>query len=431
MSTVLDRGLRRSGRPEPRAAQRRTLRSAVGWHEVAAVVVFLSSVAAPLPLGPMSFYIRTFLLPGLLVLAWLMAADARQFGSVRIDPTVLLFLAWLAMAFTWSRAPQEVATQTTMLLVAMTLSTHLGGAVFDQERLLRALAFLLAVVMAAVAFHTVTRPGVAFSVHNEPGFDGTIGLRSFFYHKNSLGMTLALGVALLPAIRSRVLQLGFGAGIVVLLSLSTSSTAWVASVAVLVVTTLIGRAAAARRSGSRGGLYLLANLAIVLVVGLFVARNVVLQLLGRDPSITGRDAIWRYSWRGAMERPWLGYGVEGFWAAEGGGPAYVVRRVARFEVPTAHQGLLDIMIDYGLVGVVLYLAVVAMVVALLWRRILAGDAGVLTRVTAGFLTVIALVSLTESNLQAPGLAVLALSSALLMNNPVATSVATASVGGRR
>lgn len=43
-----------------------------------------------------------------------------------------------------------------------------------------------------------------------------------------------------------------------------------------------------------------------------------LALVGKDPTLTGRTAIWEGARLAAQERPWLGHGLEGFWYYDSG-----------------------------------------------------------------------------------------------------------------
>jgi len=77
-------------------------------------------------------------------------------------------------------------------------------------------------------------------------------------------------------------------------------------------------------------------------------------ILDRDSTMTGRIEIWVGSAIMALQRPWLGYGYGAFWQGTEG-PSLGVWRLANWEVPHAHNGLLNLWLDLGLVGVGLFL----------------------------------------------------------------------------
>ena len=119
-----------------------------------------------------------------------------------------------------------------------------------------------------------------------------------------------------------------------------------------------------------------------------------LAALGKDPTLTGRTAIWNDVWAAAMQRPWLGHGYNAFWGVDSV-PANWIRYQTQWAVPSAHNGWLDVLIQLGFIGTVL--VAMLMITAYLSNLIRLGSYG--TR--EGFwsiaqLNVIILLSLSES-----------------------------------
>jgi exopolysaccharide production protein ExoQ len=377
--------------------------------------VFLISIGSGVPLGSFSWYIRTLVLPAVVVTAWIVDRGARSIDRIRFSPALIVMLVWMTVASAWSPSDVDVVIEATFLLLMISLTAHFGAAVFGGERLLEVLVACTVIILVIVAVHTIVDPEAAFSLYQgEAGFGGSSGLRSIFYHKNSLGIMLTFGVALTPAIRHSGRRLGYGIALGVLLVLCNSSTAWVASACIVVSWFFVRQAAAARRAESRGGVFLLMCVALIGLGAAVAGRTLILHLLGREPTLTGRDIIWRYSWHAATDRPLFGFGTAGFWDHLGG-PAYPIQRIAGFEVTSSHQGLIDIMLDYGLIGVALFVVVLSTTIALLARRIALGDGGAVTLVSFGLLAAVLIGSLTEGNLIGPGLQVIALCSGLMLN----------------
>jgi exopolysaccharide production protein ExoQ len=67
--------------------------------------------------------------------------------------------------------------------------------------------------------------------------------------------------------------------------------------------------------------------------------------VGRNESLTGRTDVWRQLVPVAMQQPILGYGFGGFWTTN-------TRKV--FDISGAHNGYLDVIMELGFVGLVLY-----------------------------------------------------------------------------
>ena len=77
--------------------------------------------------------------------------------------------------------------------------------------------------------------------------------------------------------------------------------------------------------------------------------------LGRDPSLSGRTEIWEAMIEKIMERPFTGYGYNGFWLARAGESLDIWYR-AKDLPPHGHNGYLNLSLDLGLVGLGLFLA---------------------------------------------------------------------------
>jgi O-antigen ligase len=76
--------------------------------------------------------------------------------------------------------------------------------------------------------------------------------------------------------------------------------------------------------------------------------------LGKDPNLTGRVALWGISMTWIADKPFLGYGFEGFWSNYYGPAADLRIAVGWLEAPHAHNGFINLWLDLGLIGVLLF-----------------------------------------------------------------------------
>ena len=106
-------------------------------------------------------------------------------------------------------------------------------------------------------------------------------------------------------------------------------------------------------------------LAVVLAIRTVPA---VLDLLGRDITLTGRTQIWSLAARAVAERPATGYGADAFWRSPIGDQ---VRWMFGRSAVHAHNAWLDIVLDFGVLGGVVAVAAVLVLV----RRALGGGTG--------------------------------------------------------
>jgi O-antigen ligase len=79
-----------------------------------------------------------------------------------------------------------------------------------------------------------------------------------------------------------------------------------------------------------------------------------LRSIGRDPTLTGRTAVWSVVMQSILKRPLLGYGFYAFWLGLKGESANAIIGVHWF-FGYAHNGLLELVLQLGVVGLVLFL----------------------------------------------------------------------------
>lgn len=80
------------------------------------------------------------------------------------------------------------------------------------------------------------------------------------------------------------------------------------------------------------------------------------QLMGRSPTLTGRTELWEGVRYAVLRQPILGYGYSGFWAGERILSARILD-YAGWKTASAHNGLYDIALHVGLVGVITFIGV--------------------------------------------------------------------------
>ena len=81
---------------------------------------------------------------------------------------------------------------------------------------------------------------------------------------------------------------------------------------------------------------------------------------GKESHLTGRSDIWEIMWGLIAQHPILGMGYASFWLGPGG-PSQFVSDLLLWQVPTAHNGYLEILNEVGIVGMLLFIS------ALLWH----------------------------------------------------------------
>jgi O-antigen ligase len=266
------------------------------------------------------------------------------------NPLTVVLLALALASVLWSLSPEDTVRR----CFAITGTTLLGlylAARFEPGELIRLLGWAFAVVMVLSVLFVLANPGVGISGPPHPG-----AWRGVFSHKNGMGQTMLLGlltfIVLAVTSRNKRWPIMMAVGAAGLLALSTSKTPLAVGCVLLLVSALV-RAMHRHpdRAGYLGALTVIGVLAAPFIV--FVVLEPVLTLLGRDLTLTGRTDIWQMAWGAIQESPLVGYGYSGFWTASSG-PVLDIWYIAGWQVPNAHQGFLDLMLAFGVLGLLIY-----------------------------------------------------------------------------
>ena len=283
------------------------------------------------------FYLVTFLL-----------ILEETFYLVSRNKLLFVFLIYIIASAAWSDYPQ-ISLRRSIALTGTTLfGTYLALRLRPDE-LLRYLliAFSITLFASLLVILFVPSIGVHADVH-AGAWGGVLG------HKNDFGRKMVLGTLVCMTYYFMSRERGRGLLLLLLLfflcvAMSQSRTSWVALALLLLSIPLL-------LVSRRPGLPLAVQIIILVGVGLggfgFVIIEYyqeLLELIGRDATLTGRTHIWQLGWEAALESPWLGYGYKTFWGY-GGLARYIL-------VGHAHNNFLDVLVELGGIGFILFLAV--------------------------------------------------------------------------
>ena len=135
-------------------------------------------------------------------------------------------------------------------------------------------------------------------------------------------------------------------------------------------------------------------LAIIQVM--FNISNVIIKILGRDPTLTDRTFIWKLL-LGMGTNPLLGAGYESFWTT--GRIAYVW--ASGHGAIQAHNGYIDTYINLGLIGLLFFFALLIRCFRILVAEM--PEKFAFNQLRLAFLIVFALYNYTEAAFPRPGL----------------------------
>ncbi|MGE0595794.1 MAG: O-antigen ligase family protein [Hyphomonadaceae bacterium] len=297
-------------------------------------------------------FARIFFAPVYAFLAYVAWRDRALAWRAALAAPLLLSLLGLAFASTlWSIDSGATLRRSVWLGATMLFALYLAWR-FAWRDLVQVLAAAFLVLIAGSYLVAIVAPGVGTMPVEHPG-----AWSGLWTHKNTLGGLMALAVALnvaaaIAAPQRRRLWIGAACAAFGLIVLSTSKTALVAA---LLGVAIIAACALMRRGPIEtllvsAGLAIAASLAATVVI---LAPDILVAMLGRDLTLTGRTDIWDAAAPAVAAQPWLGYGYYAFWLPEAG-PAYYVREAVRWQVASAHSGWLETALALGRAGVALF-----------------------------------------------------------------------------
>ena len=224
----------------------------------------------------------------------------------------------------------------------------------DADEFMHLLSWCCFLAAIASIFLLVASPSHALMVEHRDGRTGDfIGI---FPQKNVLGQVMATGaLATLHGIRvARRRYLGKLCMLFVFLGMAYASKSTGALMAALLFCGISGFDSLWRKGGAARmtGIILAVVLVPVLIVAV-AAPDTFLEMIGKDPTLTGRTEIWAYVNKDIWMKPWLGWGYYVFWQ-QSNPYAVEISDAVHWVVPNAHNGLLEFLLDVGVLGTALF-----------------------------------------------------------------------------
>lgn len=283
----------------------------------------------------------------LLVLRW-----KKVLAFVRCDRWIVPLLVLTMVSYFWSDFPSITLRRSIALVGTSLFGLYLASRYTIRQQLIL-LGWASGISVFLSLLFVVALPQYGISGGMLAG-----AWRGIYAHKNGLGARMAFSTVVFLMLglshrryRYRLLALSGLAFMLIIPARSTTALAIAVSLVVALgfYQVLNWRAMLAMPS-------VLGILLICLLVGMAIVANseVILTSLGEDVTLTGRTGFWPLIIDKIAERPWLGYGHEGFWRGTRS-EAYDIYLAGVEGISHAHNGILQLGLNLGLVGVVLFL----------------------------------------------------------------------------
>jgi exopolysaccharide production protein ExoQ len=273
--------------------------------------------------------------------------------TVRIlwrDSWTWVLVGFAVVSVLWSVEPEVTVRRLIALLGTTMFGVYLASRFTLHDQLSLVAAALLVAAVLSVAF-------VAAVPHLGLQHDASGDLwRGIYMNKNALGRMMAMSVVVMfLLVQAHWLRPLPWLGMFLSLGLLWLTKSKTSLVGMLAIMSLVPVYRMLRRNWTTGVLLVLLAMIPGTVAVAWAVNNqqIVMGWLGKDTTLTGRTDIWSAAVVMIRERPWLGYGFAGFWRGLDGASAYVCN-VVGWEPPHGHNGILDLWLDLGVVGVILF-----------------------------------------------------------------------------
>lgn len=273
---------------------------------------------------------------------------------LRILPGLFMTGILIGLCFAsqfWSIDPSTTIRRTIAIAFTSLFGLYLAAR-YRGAQLIQIVGLSFAILALGSYFVCICVPSLG--IHTDINAGAWKGL---WYEKNQMAAMMVLGfiaccASAYIAPERRRLWIATAAAIFVLVVLSRSKTSLLCCVFTVAAYPVL---LALQRGGVLSILFVWLSASAALLGGavFYMAPDLIFKALGKDATLTGRTEIWASLMRLSDQRPWLGYGYKAFWTKESI-PAKVVQAETHWAVPSAHNGWLDLLIQLGWVGVMIF-----------------------------------------------------------------------------
>ena len=272
---------------------------------------------------------------------------------LRVTRKALPLLVLVGVAFLsvqWSIQPSATKSAALWLAGTTLFGIYLGSRFTPRQQInILCVVVICAAVLSIVAVRFF--PDIAIGTGSFAG-----DWQGIYLHKNRLGRVMSLGVMLFAIRigRYNARDLLYLAGLLLcafLLVKSDSSSGLV--VALAVILTRLGLDFLSMDRALYKSLLISASItAAGLILAVLANPSEAAALVGRTGTLTGRTTLWAYLMTFVQDRFWNGYGFGAFWS-KGSATLEVVQRSVYWAPNHAHNGMLEVLLDLGLIGLIL------------------------------------------------------------------------------
>jgi len=305
------------------------------------------------------------------IIGALILAPKTVLMQLPVSFSILGIITILVASVTWSIDPGATFFNIRSVMPSI-LAIILAAGILTLRDFTRAIIWAIRIAIVVTVIALILVPATRFHLLGGVNGEPYPGWHGFFIHKNSMAPFLALA---LPTVlifdKNPVFKWGTLTVMVGLLAGSTSATG--ISGAFFAVIAWYWLRTYQQQDDDRDStlLFFVSLLASVAVIGGAIASfATITSAYGKDSSLSGRTEIWEASLEALSRRPWLGHGYGAlFWRVDVSPETAEIWRHVGFEASHAHNGALDLALQIGLVGLVVFAALWISTMTSAWRKL--------------------------------------------------------------
>jgi O-antigen ligase len=285
----------------------------------------------------------------------LLIAPVGSVERLMVSASLMLFVGWMLASYAWTNDPSAWGW-VVVLQVPPVIAMVCVASVLSAEQIARAVVVTTYIVIAwTIALLILYPESAAQHLPSERNAGILPGWHGNFNHKTVMALFLIFGAITLVlyerASARRTMAL-VAIPVLVVGSQSVTGLFVLLVVAGLYVWLNGYLTHPPRHSASYLVLSVIAGLFAIAV--LWILLPIIVGLQGKDLTFSSRTTIWSASWDALVERPAAGYGMGGLWHDLTLEPTLSISRAVGFPVPHSHNGVLELVLQVGVVGLVLF-----------------------------------------------------------------------------
>ena len=260
---------------------------------------------------------------------------------------------FLLLSAIWSINPQASMRQAIIYLFVVAGAIGIAGS-FEIDEFMKVVALVCGLAALASLLLIVVSPSSVF-------VGDTGEYRGIFSQKNELGEAMTIGaLAALHGLRASKRHRWHGALILVFVTIVCFLSKSATSLLTIFVLCSVDMVSALMRQGGIARILgiMLTFIAVPSLALTAIFPDWLLEMTGKDPTLTGRTIIWSYVIPDIYQKPFLGWGYAAFWTPDNPAAMEIGESIHWF-APSAHNGLLEILLTVGVVGAVFFLFLLA------------------------------------------------------------------------